>query len=282
MKALTLVATCVAVVAVSAQAQRTEHVTESIDAEGAEQVIVNMEFGAGELLLKGADQSDAAVIEIDYDPRRVEYLAEYRTRGKTGYLDLETINRRHRDVDTEDNRWQVTLSSRYEYEIDAEIGASDAQLDLGGLPIREFNLDVGAASAVLTFEKPNPIRLGVFDLDIGAASLEGEMLGNANFEEFNFSGGAGSFELDFRGKYKGTSRISIDVGLGSCDITLPEDVPVRIETDGGGWLSSIDVHSGPADEIDGGIYESDDFEGADTSILLEIEVGLGSVDIYFK
>lgn len=282
MKSLIVFATCLSLVALSAIAGPAEHVKESIDAEGAEEIMINMEFGAGELLMSGANQSDAAVIEIDYDPRRVEYVAEYRTRGRTGYLDLETVNRRERDIDTEDNRWLVTLSKRYTYEINADIGASDAELQLGGIPLREINLNIGAASAELKFQEPNPIRMEVFDLDVGAASLEGDLLGNANFEELNFSGGAGSFELDFRGEYKGQSRITIDVGLGSCDITLPEDVPIRIESDGGGWLSSIDIHGGPTDEIDDGIHESPDFDGADTRIILEIDVGLGAVDIYFK
>ncbi len=282
MKSLTAFAGCLILVVSSTWAQRTEHVRESIDAEGAEEIIVKMEFGAGELLMNGADQSDVAIVEIDYDPHRVDYVAEYRVRGGAGYLNLETINHRRRGFDTDDNRWQVTLSTRYTYDIDAEIGASDAELNLGGIPLRKLDLDVGAASAVLAFDKPNPIRLEVFDLEVGAASLEGEMLGNANFEKINFSGGAGSFDLDFRGEYKGQSRISIELGLGSCDLTLPANVPVRIESDGGGWLSSIDVHGGSVERIDGGIYESRDFDGAETRLVLEIDVGLGSVDIRFR
>jgi hypothetical protein len=282
MKTLTAFSACLILAASTAWAAQMEHVKESIDAEGAQEIVVSLEFGAGELLIAGADQSEAAVLDIDYDARRGDYLAEYRMRGKTGYLDLETILRRHRDIDTQDNRWDVTLSSRYTHEVDAEIGASDAELELGGIPIRDLSLDIGAASALLTFDKPNPVRLEIFDMDVGAASLEAEMLGNANFERLNFSGGAGSFELDFRGEYKGESRVSIEVGLGSCDITLPDGVPVRIESEGDGWLSSIDVHGGPAKEIEEGLFESDGFERAETRLILEIEVGLGAVDIYFE
>lgn len=282
MKTLTAFLAYLVVTASSAWAAQAEHVKESIDAEGAEEIVVNLEFGAGELLITGADQSEAAVLDIDYDARRGDYLAEYRMRGKTGYLDLETILRRHRDIDTRDNRWDIVLSNRYTHEIDAEIGASDADLELGGIPLRDLRLDIGAASALLTFEKPNPVRLEIFDMDVGAASLEAEMLGNANFQNLNFSGGAGSFELDFRGEYKGESRVSIEVGLGSCDITLPEGVPVRIDSEGDGWLSSIDVHGGPVEEIEEGLFESKGFERAETRIVLEIEVGLGSVDIYFE
>ena len=76
--------------------------------------------------------------------------------------------------------------------------------------------------------------------------------------------------------------MSIDIGLGSADITMPEGVPFRIETEGGNWLSSVDIHNRDMDEVDEDVYESDDFDGADTRIILEISVGLGSIDVFWK
>jgi len=74
----------------------------------------------------------------------------------------------------------------------------------------------------------------------------------------------------------------LEIGLGSADIILPRDVPIRVETENSNWLSSIDFHHDNLDEIDDGIYESNDFEDADTRIVLVIEVGLGSIDLYWK
>lgn len=269
-------------VAASLSAGDLERVTEHVDAEGAREISLTLEFGAGEITLIPADMEEAAIVDIQYNPRRVEYVVDYRAKGKTGILDLESSLRRKRNVDTEDNLWDMKLSTRYQMTVDMEIGAADAEMDFGGIPIEEFVLDIGAASGRLSFSKPNPIKLNLFDIDAGAASLDCEQLGNANFEEFNFSGGAGSFELDMRGHYDGSSRISIEIGLGSLDLVLPEDIPVQILTDDDGWLSSVDFHGSRVEEVDDGEWESDDFDGAKTKIIVELEIGLGSADIYFK
>ena len=254
----------------------------TIDADGADEIQLSMEFAAGELVIAPKSMTAAAEIEVRYNPKRVDYEIDYNTRGHVGFLSIESSPRRKRSMDTDDNLWQIYLSEDYLLSMDFEIGASEADIDLGGLRISEFTMDIGAAEGELQFSKPNPIRMEIFDINAGAASLDCKQLGNANFEDFNFSGGAGSFSLDFRGEYRGESRISISVGLGSIDIILPDDVPVRIETDGEGWLSSIDFHNDRLDEIENDEYETSDFDGASTRIVVEIDIGLGSADIYFK
>ena len=266
----------------SAQARGLEKATERVNAQGADKVEISVDFGAGELIVEVADIPEVAVLEVEYDPDQVDYEVTYRVRGSTGVLDLESLQRRKKDIDTDNNTWFLTLSDRYEARLTLDVGACDAEIDLGGMPLEELSIDIGAASGALQFSKPNPIRLEEIDIDAGAASLDFEKLGNANFQEMDFSGGAGSFDLDFRGTFEGECKISIDIGLGSADIIMPEGVPIQIETEGGGWLSSIDLHNDDLDEIDDDIFESDDFDRADTRIILELDVGLGSADVYWK
>ncbi len=259
-----------------------DRVTERIDAKGAKDIRLSIDFGAGEVEIASGDIDEAAVLDVEYDPKYVDYQIEYKLRGKTGYLDLESIQRRKRDVDTDRNKWTMTLSKKYPMSISMDMGACEALIDLGGVPVTDLSIDIGAASGVLEFSKPNPERLDEIDIDAGAASMECINLGNANFEYCKFSGGAGSFDLDFRGKYSGESEIKIDIGLGSADIVLPEGVPVRVISEGSGFLSSVDFHNDDLDEVDDDIYESPDFDDADTRIIIEIDVGLGSVDVYWK
>ncbi|HKK21450.1 MAG TPA: LiaF domain-containing protein, partial [candidate division Zixibacteria bacterium] len=98
----------------------------------------------------------------------------------------------------------------------------------------------------------------------------------------SFSGGAGSFDLDFRGALHGEARADIEIGLGSADIILPSGTAVRIETEGNNWLSSIDFDKRGLDEIDDGVYESPDFDKAHTKIVLNLQVGMGSIKIVWK
>lgn len=264
------------------EAARRENVIEKVETKGAKEVVVKCDLGAGEFSISPKDITEAAVIDITYNPRRIEYYVNSEVKRGKCYIELESEHRSHSNMDSEDNIWDIVLSTRYETSIEMDIGACEAEIDLGGIPLKELTIDVGAASGVLEFSAPNPIRLEELDIDAGASSLELKELGNANFDYFSFDGGAGSFDLDLRGKYEGESEVSIDIGLGSADVTLPEGIPVRIETDGGNWLSSVEIHGRDVEEVDDDIYESPDFEGARTRLVISISVGMGSVDVYWK
>ncbi|MEA3296367.1 MAG: hypothetical protein U9R56_00710, partial [candidate division Zixibacteria bacterium] len=219
----------------------------------------------------------------EYEPRYiVDYDVDYRVRGNTGHLEIESILRRESNIDTKRNECNIVLSTRYPTRLDLDVGACDAELDLGGIPLEELTIDIGAASGKVVFSTPNPVRMEVIDIDAGAASLDFNMIGNANFEQFSFDGGAGSFDLDFRGEYDGESTISIAIGLGSTDIILPEGIPIRIETGNAEWLSSVDIHNDDLEEVRDDIFESSDFDDAETRIILELDIGLGSADLFWK
>jgi hypothetical protein len=263
-------------------AGRKEHETYRIDAEGAKKIDVQFEFGAGELRIIPEDMSEAAVLDVLYDPRRVNYDIAYDVSKATGHLSIETDHRRHKSIDTDDNKLEMILSSRYPTSLEMDIGACDAEVDLGGINLEYLDIDIGAASGDIDFSEPNPMRLKEIDIDAGASSLDIHSIGNANFELMSFSGGAGSFDLDFRGKYDGESTIDIDIGVSSADVILPLEIPVRVETSGSNWLSSVDFYNDDLEEIDDDIYESPDFQDAQTRIILKIDIGLGAIDLYWK
>jgi hypothetical protein len=272
----------VVAVAAAAQAGRREHESRQIDAEGAKKLQIKLDFGAGKLSINPEDMSQAATLDMDYDSRRVSYEVDYDVSKETGHLHIESHHRSHTKIDTDDNKLDLHLSTHYPMSLEMEIGACDGQIDLGGMPLENLDIEVGAASGEVEFSQPNPQRLKELNIDAGASSLDMHTIGNANFELFTFSGGAGSFDLDFRGEYQGESRIDIDIGVSSADIVLPRDIPIRVETEGDNWLSSVDFHYDDLEEIDDGIFESPDFEKAKTRIILTLDVGLGSVDLFWK
>ena len=267
------------VVSVSA---RMEQVTKTVGSEGAKRVEIVADLGAGEFRIEPRDMDDVAVVDITYNPRRTDCDVDYRLSGSTGHLTLTSDNRNDSHIDTDDNEWDITLSNRYNTTLDLEIGACDADFELGGVPLEELNIEIGAASGKVMFSEKNPIKMTSFSIEAGASSLDIENGGNANFEKMSFEGGVGSFNLDLTGEYDGECEIDIEIGLGSAEIYLPSGVPVRIETSGDNWLSSVDIHDRDIDEVDDDEYETDDFESARTRIILYLDVGLGSVDVYRK
>ncbi len=265
-----------------ATASISKKVVEKVAIKDAEKIHLNGELGAGEFRIKPQNMDEALVAEITYMPKKIKYWVDSKIRRDNCFIELGTERKNKRSIDSDENKWDIILSTKYPIKINLDIGACESEFEFGGIPVEELRLDVGAADAIILFSDKNPVRLKEIDIDIGASSLEMENIGNANFDSFNFDGGAGSFNLDFLGEYKGVSYIDIDIGLGSADIVLPKNVPVQIQTDGSNWLSSIDIHNNRLNEIEDDLYESDDFATADNKIILKISVGFGSVDIRFR
>lgn len=262
-------------------AGRIEKANRVVAPDGAERVSIECEFGAGRFTVRPKDMEDVAVVDITYEPDRVSYDVAYDVRGGTGHLFMgsdyeESMN----DGDTE-NEWDVTLSTRFPAELYLEMGACDAALDLGGIPLEEARIEVGAASGIIDFTKKNPRRMKEMTIEIGASSLELMNLGNANFDYLEFEGGVASCELDFSGEFEGESMATIEVGLGSADIIIPRGLAVRIESDDAGWFSSVDFDDLEVEKVGRDVFETADFDTAKNRLILVLEVGMGSVDIYY-
>jgi hypothetical protein len=165
--------------------------------------------------------------------------------------------------------------------MEINIGLCEAYIDLGGLPLRYLDLNVGATECLLEFTKKNPEIADEIFIDAGAAEFEIKGLGRANFERFSFDGGVGDFDLDFSGDYSLHSEARISVGLGEATIRIPNNLPVRIITDDN-FLSSVDFKNADDRYLDDGYYETEDFERSSAGLEIDVSVGLGSVEIIFE
>ena len=269
------------ILSIPAIAGELETVKERVDADGAETLDIKCEFAIGEFVIKGQDMPDAAELEVTYTPEWIDYDVDFHKRANTGLLTLESRMRRRRISDEAENEWQLTLSTRYPMRLEFELGACEADFDLGGLPITALLVEAGATSGHLDFSKPNPARLSELTIEAGASSLELVNLGNANFEEMHFEGGAASCELDFHGDFSGEALVELEIGLGSLDVVIPRGLAIRVESDES-WFSSVDFHGMQLEEVDDDVYESADFVGADNRLIFEVSVGMGSVDFHGK
>jgi hypothetical protein len=259
------------------------HKSETVDAKGAKRIEAEIKYGAGKLSVEPSRMSEAAKMDIMYSVPSRDYDLDYELSGEVGILTFETNTKHIRgDIDTDNNRLDVTLSDKYPTDLTLEVGACDAQIDLGGLRLTQLKIEVGASTGDISFSRPNPERMREFGIEAGAASVNLSSLGNANFEHMKFEGGVGKFRIDLRGEYHGESEIDMEIGLGSATIILPDDVAVRILADKDNWLSSVDFHSHQLEEVEEGVYESPGFDQAKTRIILKLEVGLGSADIRWR
>jgi hypothetical protein len=183
-----------------------------------------------------------------------------------GELDASTLSIPQGDIT---NNWDVKLGN-YPMNLAVHAGAYEANLALGGLPIRRLEIRDGASTAKISFDTPNPEVMDSLSYHTGASDVSFSGLANANFQEMSFEGGAGNYTFDFSGDLQQDASITIDVGLSDLEIQVPTGVSARVEVDSG--LSQLDT-TGTWSK-DGGSYVS---EGDGPTLTIMVKMGAGNL-----
>jgi hypothetical protein len=138
--------------------------------------------------------------------------------------------------------YELGFGKQSPFALTIETGASDFDLDLGGVPLSRLMVRQGAGKLALGFSVPNPHPMELLEVSSGAASIELENLANANFSEMRLSGGAASYELDFGGVLSRDARVSVETGLSGVEISVPASTAARIVAET--TLGSVGVGDG--------------------------------------
>lgn len=278
----------VGLVVAVATAARLTNVTKQMEALDVEQIDVELKLTVGSFSLNklSAGKSVVAEFEGDYDESQYEYNHTFENQGRRGTFSFESELVKQRgsaELDGDDNRWEFAFAPEVDCSYDIEIGAAEADLDFGDLTVSDLKLDIGAADVNIDFSSPNRTVLRDLKIDAGACDLELRNLGNSRFEFLTFDGGMGSFTLDFTGDFDFKAEASIDVGLGSIDIVIPEGIGVRIEAEEN-WFNSIDFPKRSFSKVRGrdDVWENDNFKTAKGRLTLVLAVGMGSADIRMR
>jgi len=128
------------------------------------------------------------------------------------------------------------------YTLTIEGGASEAELELGGLPLRRLTVRYGAGKQEIEFSAPNPEAMDLLSVACGAASLEMEGLANANFAEMTLEGGAAGYELDFGGLLRRDALVKINAAVSSVELSVPASTAVKMS--GEAVMGGIDTGDG--------------------------------------
>lgn len=278
----------VALVFAVATAARLTKVEEQVEAKDVEQVDVELRLAVGKFELNSMTGSKGIIAEFqgDYDESKYEYSHTFEHQGRHGtfVFESELVNQRGpAKLDGDDNRWEFSMAPEIDCRYNIEVGAAKAELDFGDLTVSDMRLDIGAAEVDIDFSAPNRTVLRDLKINAGACDLDMSNLGNSRFEFMTFDGGMGSFTLDFTGDFDFEAEASIDVGLGSIDIIIPEEIGVRIEAEEH-WFNSIDFPKRSFSRVrgDDDVWESDNFKTAKGRLTLVLDIGMGSADIRFR
>jgi hypothetical protein len=264
-----------------AKERTTKTETKKIVSSGEKEVSVKMDLGMGNIELERNKSGDILDADMEYDPGRIKVKADYSKFNDKGRLLLESDSKDNDlDLDTEDNYWNLGFGDLVPLSFDIEVGACKADFDFTGLKINDLQMDVGASSVKMEFRKPNSHCIQEINLDAGACKLVARGLGNANFEELTFNGGAGDFTLDFSGDFDHSAEVNIGVGLGSLSILVPKDAGIRIKKESI-FLASFSLDEDEFEEVEDDLYQNANFGKTNKELVFNIEAGLGSVKVEY-
>jgi hypothetical protein len=123
---------------------------------------------------------------------------------------------------------ELALGKAMPYNLIIDTGASESDLDLGGLPLTRLALNLGAGKITVDFAAPNPTEMSVFSIASGASSIEVRNLANANAGELKAEGGAVAYKVDFGGTLRKAMNVRATAAMSSVELIIPSSIPARI------------------------------------------------------
>jgi hypothetical protein len=141
-------------------------------------------------------------------------------------------------------RYELEIGTDNErpFSLTIDTGASEFDLDLGGVPLKALTVRQGPGRFNLDFSAPNPQPMSLLKITSGAAGMELENLANANFAWMRLSAGAASYELDFGGRLSQDAEVVIEAGLSGVEIAVPGTTAAKIVAET--TVGSVDVGDG--------------------------------------
>jgi hypothetical protein len=251
------------------------------------EVVMRIESLFGNVYVSRGDPEKILSADIRFDGNnKAKTNIRYDVRNSIGYLNIdlnkgdkfqtgEDQNVQLRDIET--GKWYLRLTDAVPLRVDAELACGKGEFDITGLQMKDFKLSTGASSVVLRCNEPNRSEIENLRIESGVGKLVAEGLGNANFRRLKFSGGVGSYDLDFSGNLRTEAEVDIEVGLGAITINIPDNIGAKVICDES-WISKIHLDAAFVEREDN-TYYTDNYSSARGRLSVTVEAGLGSVRI---
>ena len=222
------------VVAPDAPAQTLRTFAASRPVSGQRMLRATVDFTGGRFAIGPGDGSALYRALIRYDTER--FAPMQRFDGATGelHIGLESVGRAGVRVTSRTQLEQIgdfRFSPDVPLSLEANIGASEAVLELGGLTLVDLAVRTGATRSTVDFASPTrgKCRSAVFTL--GAAQLEVLHAAQSGCAEFRISGGMGGATLDFTGTWRRNVSVVAELAMGSLTLRIPRGTGVQVRMD---------------------------------------------------
>jgi hypothetical protein len=244
---------------------------------GETRLTARLDYAAGILRVGVGTAAELYRMELSYDDSRYVPVSDYDNRTSHVELGLAPAGEGGVRVVSRDQLRQVaavTLSPDVDLALSLTVGAAEADVDLGGMRIRDLAVKTGASRSVIRFSRPNPARCGVAAITAGAAEVTVIGLGNSRCDEIQFEGGMGKVTLDFSGAWSSSSQAKIRMAMGELTLRLPRQVGIRLRMDK--FLSSFE----PMGLVRRGeVFQSRGYSSTQRKLDLDLATAMGGIDV---
>jgi hypothetical protein len=260
-------------------AQSWRSVTSARQLHGERELTVNVQYGAGRFTLGPATNGQLYRMELRYDEDKFIPVREYDM--ATPSIRLGVRSREGSRVTMRDTRrgeqppfMDVALTPEVPLSLVMELGAVQAEIEMGGLAIQRAAYHTGASQTRFRWSRPNPIPCEELSLRAGAAEFTATQLGNSNCDRISFEGGLGDVTLDFSGSWRRSMEASVEMGIGALQLRLPRDIGVAVTVSR--FLASFDA-AGFTKR--GNTYYSPNYSDARHRLTLNVNTSIGGIEV---
>jgi hypothetical protein len=227
MRAL-LVACALALAAAPASAQHWRTLGASRQLRDTGAVAVHLEYDAGKLDLKSAAGPLLYQVALKYDAEHAEPVTHFDSTARSLTLGVRSRGVTFGAGDKDAGALHAELSAKVPMDLTLDVGATEAEIQLGGLRISDFTLHGGASDITVDFASRNSERLRLMVIEVGAADAKVRHLANSGVERLQASVGVGHVDLDLSGALQHDVDLTANVGMGAMELHVAPDVGVRV------------------------------------------------------
>lgn len=269
----------------------TSHSSKEFLLSNEREIKANLQTGYGNIYISRGSSDKAVSAQLEGGEHvEIGDCMDYSVRDRVGYLDFtsdckpgepETRHGKSIHIDHLSSRdLAMQFTDAVPIAFDMELGLGKGDIDLTGLAVKDFSLSCGASSVELRIDRPNTQVIEDMSIEAGVSKFRAYGLCNARFRHLKFSGGVGSYALDFGGPLEKEVDADLEVGLGTLTVTIPPDIGAKVYYEKS-WIAHLSIDRDfSASSRDENSYFSDNYYTAKGRLNLHIDAGLGSVKIH--
>ncbi len=202
---------------------------------GAPLGTIEVDLDIGDFTIKPGPAGQPIRVEADYDTSKFElreemvqkpdgtwtYKVNFGSKGGFWGLALGGGN-------SGQNRVEVIIPRGRPIEIKGSIRMGESKTDLGGLWVKNVDLQYKAGDHFIEFREPLPYPMDGFKVDGSMGNLEIRGLGQASPTMVDVKHGMGELFLDLQGDWRRDAKIKARFSMGECKIWLPEKARIDL------------------------------------------------------